>query len=387
MERKNRNIIILLNAFWNNGKGMSGGDQMLIQIFKRIGKHFGEIVCYTSVDGKRAILKNSLDIMKFNVSFTLFDTFPVIIAYVCRTIQSLKLVFNRHTDIVYSGSDFFPDVIPAFLYKILHPKKKWIQCVFHIYPDWRIRPGNKVRNFVAQYLQKFSFILIKKSDVIININNQVKAELVKLGFSEDRIVVNTPGIDVEYLQNLAVSQNTKKYDGTFLARLSPSKGIFDLIEIWKKVTEINPQMTLAILGGGGNKETVIHLHKQITKAKLEKNVFLLGFLENDEAFSIIKNSKVFLFPSHEEGFGIAIAEAMACKVAVVAWDLPVYKEIFENKIIQVKKGDTTRFAKSVAELLENEDIRLKKINEGMIQVKKYSWNSIADKHLHILMNC
>jgi len=383
---KHKNITILFNSYWGDGKGISGGDQMLLQIFKRIDKHFNEIVCYTNINGKKLIAKNDIDITRFNISFSAFDIFPVIIAYVCRAIQSLKLAFYKNTDIIYSGADLFPDVIPAFLHKVLRPKTKWIQCIFHIYPDWKVRPGNKVRNFVAQYLQKFSLVLIKRSDVIININNQVKAELVRLGFSEGKIVVNTPGIDAEYLQNLAVSQNTKKYDGTFLARLDPSKGIFDLIEIWKKVTKINPQMTLAILGGG-SKETVIRLHKQITKAKLEKNVFLLGFLENDEAFSIIKNSKVFLFPSHEEGFGIAIAEAMACRVAVVAWDLPVYKEIFEDNIVQVKKGDTTRFAKSVAELLENEDIRLKRINDGMNQVKKYSWDSIASKHLHILMNC
>jgi len=380
---KPKNITILHNSYAANGKNRSGGDQMLIQIFKRIGKYFNEIVCYTNLNGKKLIVENGIDIMTFDISFPVFDTFPIIIAYVFRTVQSLKLAFDKNTDIIYSSADFFPDVIPAFLHKLLRPKTKWIQCVFHIYPDWRIRPGNKVRNFVAQYLQKFSFILIKKSDVVISLNNQVKAELVRLGFTESKIVVNTPGIDVEYLQNLAVSQNTKKYDGTFLARLSPSKGILDLIEIWKRVTEINPQMTLAILGGG-SKES---LRKQIIKAKLENNVFLLGFLENDEAFSIIKNSKVFLFPSHEEGFGIAIAEAMACEVAVVAWDLPVYKEIFEDKIIQVKKGDTTRFAKSVAELLENEDIRLKRINDGMNQVKKYSWDSIASTHLHILMNC
>jgi glycosyltransferase involved in cell wall biosynthesis len=382
---KHENITILFNSYWGDGKSISGGDQMLLQIFKRIGKHFNEIVCYTNVNGKKLIAKNDIEITRFNISFSVFDIFPVIIAYVCRTIQSLKLAFYKNTDIIYSGADLFPDVIPAFLHKVLRPKTKWIQCIFHIYPDWRVRPGNKVRNFVAQYLQKFSLILIKRSDVIININSQVKTELVKLGFSENRIIVNTPGIDAEYLQNLAIPQNTNKYDGTFLARLDPSKGIFDLIEIWKIVTEIEPKMTLAILGDG-SKETIIHLRKQIIKAKLEKNIFLLGFLENDEAFSIIKNSKVFLFPSHEEGFGIAIAEAMACGVAVVAWDLPVYQEIFEDKIIQVKKGDLIKFAESVVELIGNDTIRLRMLNNGIIQAKKYSWDSIASKHLHILKN-
>ena len=46
-----KNLIIFLNAFWNNGKGTTGGDKMLGEIFKRIRKDFDQVYCYTSADG------------------------------------------------------------------------------------------------------------------------------------------------------------------------------------------------------------------------------------------------------------------------------------------------------------------------------------------------
>jgi glycosyltransferase involved in cell wall biosynthesis len=117
---------------------------------------------------------------------------------------------------------------------------------------------------------------------------------------------------------------------------------------------------------------------------LGKNIDLLGFLENDESFSIIKNSRVFLFPSHEEGFGIAVAEAMACGVPVISWNLPVYQEIFENFSVQLAENNLELFSQEVVDMLRDNDRRKKIADEAGGFIKKYDWNSIALNHLRIL---
>lgn len=379
---KKKNIILLLNAFWNNGKGMSGGDQMMIQIFKRIRHEFGQVCCVTNIDGKN-YLEKDIENINFGLSFRFFDKLWLPFNYILRTIYASGIIFKKDIDIVYVGSDFFPDVVPAFLYKIIHPKTMWFQCIFHIYPDWKKRPGNKLRNFFAQYCQKFSFKLARHADRIININYQIKDDLVQFGLRANNFVVNTPGINVEYFQNLEIDAGTKKYDATFLARLNPSKGIFDLIEIWKKVVKKNPSVRLAIMGGG-SREINERMNQKIREAGLEKNIDLLGFLENDESFSIIKNSRVFLFPSHEEGFGIAVAEAMACGVPVISWDLPIYQEIFEKHSFQLEENNLELFSQKVFEILNDDEKRKEIVNEAGNFVKKYDWNSIALNHLRIL---
>ncbi len=384
MNRK-KNVAIFLNAFWNNGKGMSGGDQMLIQVFKRTRNEFNEIDFYTNIDGEKVVRDGGVENIKFYISEKIFDKLPIGINYVLRTLQSLKFLFNKKTEIIYGGSDFFPDVMPCFLYKIFYPKTKWVQCVFHIYPDWKNRPGNKVISFTAQYLQKISLFLIKRADTVVNINYQVKEELIKQGFDKSKIIVNTPGINLEYLRALRVDPETKKYQGSFLARLSPSKGIFDLPKIWKKVVNEFLEARLAIIGGGSD-EVKKKLADVIKKNKLEKNIELLGFLSNDESFSIIKESEVFVFPSHEEGFGIAIAEAMACETPVVSWNLPVYKEIFEDNSVQVSENNFEEFSNKIIRILKNKEESEKLTKKASLFVEKYSWDSIAKKHKDIILN-
>jgi hypothetical protein len=199
MQNKKYKIALLLNAFWNNGKGMSGGDWMLIQIFKRIRYEFREVFCYTSFDGKNAIQKDVTDV-KFEITSSKSIKIPLIIEYVFRTLRSFKIFKVKNLDIIYGGSDFFPDVIPAFLYKSFNPKTSWLNCVFHIYTDWRKRPGSKIRNIVAQHLQKISFVFLKRSDMIITINSQTRDELITLGFDERKLAINTPGIDTNYFE-------------------------------------------------------------------------------------------------------------------------------------------------------------------------------------------
>ena len=106
---------------------------------------------------------------------------------------------------------------------------------------------------------------------------------------------------------------------------------------------------------------------------------MLGYLEDDRAFSLIKSSQVFVYPSYEEGFGMVIGEVMACQVPVIAYDLPAYTHTFKKAIQTVPLGKTHLFSIAVLELLVSNRERERLKQKGYILAKKYTWKSTVER--------
>ncbi len=269
--------------------------------------------------------------------------------------------------------DFLPDVIPIFWLKIKNKKILWIQHIFHLIPFSRKIPF---------FAQRASFLIIKHlADLVIVDNSILKQELINLGFNPKKIFVNYPGINFEYLKTVRAKR--KVYEGLFMGRLHFSKGIFDLPKIWKLVVKKIPNARLGIIGRGGE-EIVEKLKREIKMTNLEKNIDILGYLPDKEAFETIKSSRVFIFPSYEEGFGIVGLEAQALGLPVVAWNLPVFEEIFPKGMVKLEKGKIKEFSQTVVDLLENEKMYQKISKEAIINAERFSWDQTAKRELELI---
>lgn len=358
-----------MNAY---SQGKSGGDMVFIEIAKRI-KEFDKVIV-TSLLGKDLCQKNGL---KGEYLITTWETEfrNVILTYFKRILKAffLKLKVEKK-DILFGTSDFLPDALPIFWLKIRNKKAKWVQHIFHLIPFSRKIP------FLAQRL---SFFLIKRfADLIIVDNKLLKDDLVKHNFNSRKIFINYPGIDFNYLRSVK-TEKEKIYDGIFMAQLRRSKGIFELVRIWKLVGEKIPEVKLGIIGKG-SRETVAELKKEIKKEAIEKKINLLGYLSDDVAFSTIKSSRIFVFPSQEEGFGIAPLEAQALGLPAVAWNLPVFDEVFKGGMIKVNIRNIKRFADEVVRLLTDRRVYRKLSREAMNNASRYDWDEVARRESKLI---
>jgi glycosyltransferase involved in cell wall biosynthesis len=372
--------------------GRTGAVIRSIQVLKRLKNQEAEIKIEIRTTKWMAdyYRENRLDVdykiigpsLKFKSQLGLFAKafFLTLKAYPKFIVSKSKNTEGKN--VVYATSDLFWEVIPAYVSKMKNRDVEWVQIIHHVYSSWKKRPGNKIVNLLGQYAQKFSFFLIRrKADKIILVNHLIKSELVKTGFKEEKIFVSSNGIDFEYYDKLG--KGDFSYDGIFLGRLSFSKGIYDLIEIWKRVTGEFPDAKLAIIGGG-EKSTKEDLQKKINESGLQKNIRLMGFLKDKEAHKILKSGKIFIFPSHEEGWGIAMAEAMACGLPAISWNLSVFKDVFENCTLQIEENDIAGFSENIMKLLNDENELTKIGQKGKEFIKKYSWDSVAQKELEII---
>lgn len=351
--------------------GASGGDVRLVEIFKRMSGVDLTIVAPEqglAFIKERGLMARPVLTAKDDSNTNPLKSFPL---RIIRAWSELRK--NRDLGIVYGSSDLLPDTLPAVLLK--RRAARYVQVVHHLIPMPHERQGGRINNTIAFLMQRISLCLIKMSaDIIIVVSPLTKQSLIDMGFDEPRLFMNPNGVDPAYFNNIAPGPT--RYDATFLGRLHASKGIYDAVHIWKEVCRDHPNSKLAIVGPGVSK-IVQALEDEIRKEHMDDNIDVLGYLERDTAFQLIKSSKIFIFPSHEEGFGIAILEAMACGVPVVAWDLPVYKGIFQEGLMTTPLNDIKTFSRNVSALMDDERRRKRMGDDAKDLSTKYDWNKIS----------
>ncbi len=217
------------------------------------------------------------------------------------------------------------------------------------------------------------------ADRIITISTSLKTDLEKIGINPK--FLNGVGFDLpEKYKNI---HTQKIIDAIFVGRHVREKGIFDLAEIWNLV--INKYKKTYKLVTIGDQIEIDELNNLVKKYNLKDHISFKGNLNDDQKYITYKQAKICVFPSLQEGWGIVPLEALSCGLPVVLYDLPVYNESlgFGPAIHRVSTGDHESFAKKVIELMESNE-NLENIAERSLQT--FSWDTIADKEVKIILN-
>ncbi len=120
--------------------------------------------------------------------------------------------------------------------------------------------------------------------------------------------------------------NTNKNIYLVVCTIEPRKNHAYLLDVFDKLWEKGFDISLNIVGKKGWMVDAlinrIHSHDQYNK-----KLFHWDNLNDDELTYCYKNSKVLLFPSFIEGFGLPIIEGLNNKLPVLASDIPIHREV------------------------------------------------------------
>lgn len=301
-----------------------------------------------------------------------------------RTLLGTIKKIPNSINVIYSMTGIITEVMPGFVFKMRNPKLKWVVLMDNLVPPPSKRPGNFLINLLAYLGFRFSVLLSKKADIILQNNSVVKNKLLKLGIADKKIKQIANGIMLNEITQID-KPPVKKYEAIFLGRLNYTKGIFDLVKIWANVVKIKPQAKLALIGDG-EKTTVVKLKNEIRENNLENNIFFLGYLIKEEKFKALKEGSIFVFPSGDESWGIAIMEALACGLPVVVYDLSFYEEIYGNLLYKVELNDIEGFSRKIIELLDNPSLQKESSVKGVSFSSNFSWEKVIKEELNLIIS-
>lgn len=224
---------------------------------------------------------------------------------------------------------------------------------------------------------------IKYADAIAATSIAMSAKIKEVYPTINKEVYVTPfGVDVNLFKPVPRTRKNKPVIG-IVKYLKPIYDIPLLIyafAIIKKRTNIDP--LLYIYGGGPLLEELKQLCK---KLGISDDVTFFGTIPNTKIPKAINKMDVFVNCSKMESFGVALIEAMACGVPVVATNTEGYREIIENGVTGVilKDRDPQTMAEEIIKLLVNPALAKTYGENGRKKVLKlYDWEknvSIMEK--------
>jgi len=148
----------------------------------------------------------------------------------------------------------------------------------------------------------------------------------------------------------------------------------------------DPYLHLDIIGIA-TPEIIPKLISKFNQYNCQNHYTIHNFIkEKKDIYKIILNAKVSVFPSYEEGWGISLFESIMCQRPLIAYSLPVFKEIFGNKLITVPIGNTQKMASKISYFLKNfPSAKTQKYIQHCYQiVQKYDWGNVSKREFKII---
>lgn len=369
-------LLIIINGW--SGKNIGGGDYHMLNVMKEwTNSH--QISLVIPLFGflfSKTLLSEKYKIYLTSSGSKPIDCFRLIPTYSKRILRAMLIQIRDKPDVVICSTHLLFDTAPGFVLRYRF-RAKFVVYVHHlISKQTDYRTGMLSR--ISILAERLSMPLIRRADILFVVNEKVREELIDLGFEPRKILLSSNGVDYKAIESIKRVEDDIIYDACFCGRLVKRKGIYDLIEIWKLVTVYYPKSKLVIVGDGPEYD---NLSVKVKESKLESNIHLMGFVSENDKYLTMKKSRIFVFPSYEEGWGIAVAEAVASGLKVVLYDIGTYKVVSKH-VIMVEKAHTSKMAEIIIDLIEKEKQKKNTEEKNLVRINSVlDWQEVADKEL------
>ncbi|MFA5995442.1 MAG: glycosyltransferase family 1 protein [Patescibacteria group bacterium] len=298
---------------------------------------------------------------------------------------------------MFNGHDK-PDVlfIPAHTIPIWHPKKTiyvahdlGFEAYQEIYSNSYI--GGKWMNYLIKLgsLGKYSTSELdyhrwsmrfsaRTASSIITISNFSKHELQKYyHIPAEKITVIYNGFTNNDYFYLNKNHNNQPPYILFVGRIEHKKNILNLIRAYallKHKYHLQHHLKLVGIPGYGYQDIL----QEINKQALQQYIDLCGYVPQADMNILMNQAAAFVFPSHYEGFGIPILEALAAGTPVACSDIPALREVGGSASAYFNKDNPADIAKKITAVLQRSVIEQQQYRvAGFQQIKLFSWRKCA----------
>jgi len=282
--------------------------------------------------------------------------------------SSLKCFFKT----LFASADLYHYFLPELCWPLLFKKNSIV--TLH---DTIIYKRNE-RHWLSTIYLKLMHNIAKRAKHIITVSEHSKKDLIDmLNIPESKVSVIYWGVDGKVFRPVKREKN-KIFTVGYVGGLGKRKNVELLIEAAKL---LGNSVKVKIAGTGPQQENLGKLAEGLP------NVEFVGFVSEDDLPEFYNSLDVFTFPSHYEGFGVPVLEAMACGIPVIAGNNSSMKEILGDAGILVNTNNAQAISEAITDLKDNPS-KSKKLGElARKKTMEFKWVKTAQLTKEVYSKC
>jgi glycosyltransferase involved in cell wall biosynthesis len=262
------------------------------------------------------------------------------------------------------------DTFRCLLEPALEPRPPWFRAMAQRVLDGFRQAAHVITNSQATRDQLFHYRLFPPEKITV----------IHSGVHPAFTALPNPAADAEAAQLLG-PDSPHQIRLLSVGSTIPRKRMDVLLRVLAAVKEDFPDVTLLRVGGAFT-EAQQQLARELN---VEESVLVLPFLTREVLASIYRRATLLLQPSEAEGFGMPIAEAMACGCPVLASDLTALREIGGAACTYCAVGNVEAWKQAVTALLRTEETgpSVAGRQQALAQAARYTWAENARRTVQI----
>ena len=344
--------ILLLSQFFSTTKG--GGEYVFSLMAQLLADSGNNVWIITNkIKGEMYPTHKNIKIIFVSPSLDFRGGHPPtfkdnMIYSLCAIIKGFSIIKKEKIEIIHSNN-FAPALSGSVLSLLTSkPHITVIHDVFSLFDNfwdqWGKQEGvSRLSVLLGPIFEKL--IIRLKCSAIHTVSEASKDDLIKFGTKKPIYVIHN-AIAINNTNN----SETIHSQFIYIGRLIFYKNLEVVIKSINIVKQTYPRITLIIVGGGPNKNS---LEQLVNALNLQDNVKFKGHVSDEEKNELLSSSQAMVFPSLCEGFGLVILEAFAHRKPVLVSNVRPSSDIVENNHtgFVISPHDETQWAKVLMDLI------------------------------------
>ena len=231
---------------------------------------------------------------------------------------------------------------------------------------------------LVSYLQSAAPRAIERADVVITVSASVAAEVASaFPAARSKLVAIPNGVRMQ--DQDSTSRNHDQPIVLIVGTVEPRKNHLTLLRAMEEVRSEISDARLVVVGQRG--WLADEIVEDLQSAREHGWLTWLSDASDEDLECAYRNAAVFVSPSHYEGFGLPVLEAMARGVPCVVSDIAAHREVAGTAALYAPPTDVSCLSATIVDLLRDEETGARLAGGGLERARSFSWRETAKRTL------